>query len=61
MKYSEWLNTVPQTLEDDAVWRLSACRYALFLADLCWKDVTKLIRDKRTVPNGVTYELRITN
>lgn len=49
MKYSDWLNTVPQTLKDDAVWRLSAYRYALFLSDLCWKDVTKLIRDKRTL------------
>lgn len=48
MKYTEWLSTVPQTLKDDAVWRLSAYRYALFLSDLCWKDVTKLIRDKRT-------------
>lgn len=48
MKYSEWLNKVPQTLKDDAVWTVSAYRYALFLSDLCWHDVTKLIRDKRT-------------
>lgn len=48
MKHSEWLNTVPQTLKDDAVWTLSAYRHALFLSDLCWHDVTKLMRDKRT-------------
>jgi four helix bundle protein len=48
VKYSEWLNIIPQTLKDDAVWTLSAYRYALFLADLCWRDVTKLIQDKRT-------------
>ncbi len=48
MKYSEWLNTVPQTLKDDAVWTVSAYRYALFLSDLCWCDATKLMLDKRT-------------
>ena len=55
MKYSEWINTVPQTLKDDAVWTLSAYRYALFLADLCWHDVTKLMSDKRT--NGLSSQL----
>jgi four helix bundle protein len=48
VKYSEWLNTVPETLKDDAVWTLSAYRYALFLSDLCWHDVTNLMGDKRT-------------
>ena len=55
MKYSEWLNIVPQTLKDDAVWTLSAYRYALFLADLCWHDVTKLMLDKRTI--GLSSQL----
>ncbi len=48
MKYSQWLNTVPPTLKDDAVWTLSAYRYALYLSDLCWRDVSKLMLDKRT-------------
>jgi four helix bundle protein len=42
-------------LKDDAVWTLSAYRHALFLSDLCWHDVTKLMRDKRTT--GVSSQL----
>ena len=55
MKYSEWLNTVPRTLKDDAVWTLSAYRDALFLSDLCWHDVTKLRGDRRTI--GLSSQL----
>jgi four helix bundle protein len=55
VKYSEWLNSVPQTLKDDAVWTLSAYRYALFISDLCWRDVTRLFADKRTI--GLSSQL----
>jgi four helix bundle protein len=55
VKHSEWLNTVPQTLKDDAVWTLSAYRHALLLSDFCWHDVTKLMRDKRTT--GLSSQL----
>lgn len=48
MNYSEWLEAVPGTLKEDAVWTVTAYRYAVFLSDLSWKDVTKLVSDKRT-------------
>ena len=31
------------------LWTVKAYRYALFLSDLCWFDVTKLMQDKRTL------------
>jgi four helix bundle protein len=49
MKYSEWLEQVPPTLKDDAVWKLAAYRHSLFLAELAWHDVSRLYRDPRTV------------
>jgi four helix bundle protein len=47
--FSEWLVTVPETITDDPLWRIKAYRLALFLGDLAWHDVTKLVSDRRTV------------
>lgn len=49
MNYSEWVEAVPGTLKEDAVWTVTAYRYAVFLSDLAWNDVTKLVTDKRTL------------
>ena len=49
MNYEEWKRSVPQTITDDTLWKMEAYRLALFLADLGWYDVTKLISDKRTL------------
>lgn len=49
MNYEEWLKSVPKDIAEDALWTVKAYRYALFLSDLCWFDVTKLMRDKRTL------------
>ena len=48
MNYEEWVQTVPETVRKDPLWTVAAYRFALFLADLCWQDVTKLERDRRT-------------
>ena len=48
MNYEEWAQTVPETVRKDPLWTVAAYRFALFLADLCWQDVTKLERDRRT-------------
>ena len=48
MNYEEWVQTVPETFRKDPLWTVAAYRFALFLADLCWQDVTKLERDRRT-------------
>jgi four helix bundle protein len=47
--FSEWLATVPETITGDPLWKMKVCRLALFLGDLAWRDVTKLVSDRRTV------------
>jgi len=49
MPYDEWEITVPETIKTDALWQVSAYRFALFLADVSWQDVSQLMRDRRTV------------
>jgi four helix bundle protein len=47
--FSEWLAMVPETITNDPLWRMKVYRLALFLGDLAWHDVTKLVSDRRTV------------
>ena len=47
--FSEWLATVPETITNDPLWRMKVYRMALFLGDLAWHDVTKLVSERRTV------------
>ena len=49
MNYQEWEFTVPETITADSLWKMQAYRFALFLADIGWHDVTKLMQDRRTV------------
>ena len=49
MNYADWLKTVPADLTDDSLWKVQAYRLALFAADLAWRDVTRLMNDKRTL------------
>lgn len=49
MNYADWLKTVPTELAEDSLWKMEAYRLALFAADLAWRDVTKLMQDKRTI------------
>lgn len=49
MNFTEWEKTVPEILTNDSLWKMSAYRYALYLSDLCWQDVTRLMKDKRTI------------
>ena len=49
MKYSEWVLTVPKEFTGDSLWKIEAYRLSLFVADVGWFDVTKLMRDKRTL------------
>ena len=48
MNYEEWLRSVPQEITGDLLWKVEAYRLALFVTELGWHDVTKLIGDKRT-------------
>ncbi len=49
MNFDEWVKTVPQTITDDPLWKVEAYRVGLFVADIGWHDVTKLMQDKRTL------------
>ena len=47
--YQDWEESVPQEFKSDSLWKMTAYRYALFASDLGWSDVTKLMKDKRTL------------
>lgn len=49
MQYEEWEESVPETIKADSVWKVKAYRLALFLSELGWHDVTRLMRDRRTL------------
>ncbi len=49
MNYKDWEQTVPTEFSNDKLWRMEVYRLALFASDLAWRDVTKLIRDRRTL------------
>lgn len=55
VNYNEWLKTVPEYFTGDALWKMVVYRYALFLGDLSWHDVTKLMSDRRTI--GLSEQL----
>ena len=57
MTHRQWLATVPDVIKQDALWKVSAYRNALFLQDISWSDVTKLAADRRTLRlSGQLYE-----
>src|SRR5919108_3369312 len=49
MRYSEWEKTIPEAIRADSLWKMTAYRLALFLSDVGWHDVTKLMKDRRTI------------
>ena len=46
--FDEWLESVPHEISGDSLWKIKAYSLALFIGDIGWYDVTKLMRDKRT-------------
>jgi four helix bundle protein len=49
MTFEQWLQSVPTEITGDPLWKVEAYRLALFIAELGWHDVTKLVKDKRTM------------
>jgi len=49
MNYEEWQTLLPGVLKKDVLWSVRAYRLGLFVADVGWHDVTKLMRDRRTL------------
>ena len=46
--YEQWERDVPSSIRNDALWKVEAYRLALFLGDICWRDISKLTGDRRT-------------
>lgn len=47
MNYEEWMGSVPQEIKGDSLWQMEAYRLGLFVADVGWHDVTRLMQDRR--------------
>ena len=46
-QYNEWKKPVPDVITRDAVCRHQVYRFALFISDLSWQDVSLLYKDYR--------------
>ncbi len=49
MGYADWESSVPEAISGDSLWKMQAYRKALYATELGWHDVTRLVRDRRTV------------
>jgi four helix bundle protein len=49
MTYEEWEAGVPEVIRGDSLWKMTAYRLALFATEVGWHDVTRLMRDRRTL------------
>jgi four helix bundle protein len=49
VNYEEWILSVPEEVTGDSVWKMEAYRLSMFLADIGWGDITKLMSDRRTL------------
>ena len=47
MNYTEWIPTVFPEITNDPLWRMEVYRLGLFIGDIAWFDVGKLIQDPR--------------
>jgi len=48
LTFEEWVDTVPEAIRGDSLWKMQAYRLALYVADEAWPDVTRLLKDRRT-------------
>jgi len=49
VNFEEWTEEVPEVIKGDSLWKVEAYRLGLFVADVGWHDVTKLMQDRRTL------------
>ena len=49
MNFSQWVDSVPESITDDSLWKMKVYQLALFASDIGWHDVLILARDKRTI------------
>jgi hypothetical protein len=58
MTYEDWLASVPTEITNDPLWNMKVYRLAVFAGDLAWRDVSRLVKDKRTI--GLSDQLYTT-
>ena len=49
MNYQDWEQEVYPEITGDSLWKMEVYRLALFVADIGWHDVSKLMNDNRTI------------
>lgn len=47
MNYEEWEVIILDAIKNDPLWKMSVYRFALFVGELGWYDVTKIQQDSR--------------
>lgn len=47
MNFEEWQTTILDVIKNDALWKMSVYKYALFVGELGWFDTTKTYQDYR--------------
>jgi len=47
MNCEAWEREVAEEIRGDSLWRVEAYRLVLFVGDIGWYDVTKLVKDRR--------------
>jgi four helix bundle protein len=53
--YEDWLEQVPERIQQSRLWEFETYRRALFLSDLAWHDSEKLLQDDRG--KGIAWQL----
>lgn len=48
MNFADWERNAPKVVREDVLWKMKVYRLSLFLSDICWEDVGKLVKDPRT-------------
>ncbi|MDO9300934.1 MAG: hypothetical protein Q7T89_06100 [Anaerolineales bacterium] len=48
MNFTDWTKTIPPEITRDPLWNMEVYRIALFVGEIAWFDVCKLVQDKRT-------------
>lgn len=47
LPFEEWVNTLPDSLRSDPLWRSSYYRLSMYIYDLMWLDTVKINKDFR--------------
>ncbi|MFO7538035.1 MAG: four helix bundle protein [Chloroflexota bacterium] len=49
MNYKDWEDQVFSEIKEDSLWKIECYRLSLFVSDIGWHDVSKLVQDGRTI------------